>query len=419
MAKPTTPITTHDHHLPTITTALIEALFMTPATVYGHWGIAFVLWGPPGVGKSSIVNEAASACGMPCIPRLAPIEDPTSFGGMPVVAVDGAVNMAPLRWAKEVAELGNAVLFIDEITASSRATQNALLGLMLDRRVGDLWLPRGVRVVAAGNPPEITMQGLHLGQAQSNRLSHWRIDADFDGFRAWMGRAVVTPNRPLMGKAQPPSADLEQRQADLLVRWPSEFATAWGLVDAFLTFSRANEALDTFMRMPTEDAVNYGTAWPSPRSWEMFTRALAGLRMHGFADDVAAQVAVAKAVLGPHVATQLTTWLAYPNLPQPEDWLRDLSTFAHDDQSPIATVLMLAATARYIEGLDADHERRAALKALCPWVTTFFATRADLAMHGIRALLGGPRTKKMLADVKQSVFVQLLRAAYTAGMVAP
>ena len=45
-------------------------------------------------------------------------------------------------------------LFLDELSTSPPAVQAAMLGVALERRVGDLLLPRAVQVVAAANPPE-------------------------------------------------------------------------------------------------------------------------------------------------------------------------------------------------------------------------------------------------------------------------
>ncbi len=75
--------------------------------------------------------------------------------GLPVVGDDPAVQgvpMAPPDWAVRLVRAGRGLLFLDELSTAPPAVQAALLRLVLERRVGALTLPPGVRIVAAANP---------------------------------------------------------------------------------------------------------------------------------------------------------------------------------------------------------------------------------------------------------------------------
>lgn len=70
--------------------------------------------------------------------------------------------------AKRLHEAGAGYLFLDELSTAPPAVQAAMLGVALERRVGDLVLPRAVQVVAAANPPERAADGWDLSPP-------WRI----------------------------------------------------------------------------------------------------------------------------------------------------------------------------------------------------------------------------------------------------
>ncbi len=137
-----------------------------------------VLWGSPGTGKTSVVRALAEDLDWPLEVVIGSIREPADFAGMPVV-VDGGVRMAPPAWATRLAESGVGLLFLDELTTSPPAVQAAMLRVVLERVVGDLALPPGVRVVAAANPPEEAAEGWDLAPALANRLVHldWPVNA--------------------------------------------------------------------------------------------------------------------------------------------------------------------------------------------------------------------------------------------------
>src|SRR5687768_6571161 len=142
-----------------------------------------LLWGEPGIGKTSALNQLAGALGLPLTTVIASVHEPSDFAGLPVVGDDPAVQgvpMAPPDWAVRLARTGTGLLFLDELSTAPPAVQAALLRVVLERRVGALRLPPGIRIVAAANPRASAADGWELSAPLANRFVHlqWGFDHD-------------------------------------------------------------------------------------------------------------------------------------------------------------------------------------------------------------------------------------------------
>ena len=110
------------------------------------------MWGPPGIGKSSIVRQVAADKGLAILDVRAPLLDPTDLRGLPYVA-DGSAKWAPPAFLPQN-DGSEGLLFFDELNAAPPLVQASLYQLTLDRRVGEYVLPDGWRIIAAGNRSE-------------------------------------------------------------------------------------------------------------------------------------------------------------------------------------------------------------------------------------------------------------------------
>jgi MoxR-like ATPase len=142
---------------------------VTALRAAGRAGVAVCLWGDPGIGKSALIHAAAEADSVPCETVIGSLREPSDFAGLPVVTDDG-VRLEPPAWAKRLHAAQAGYLFLDELSTSPPAVQAAMLGVALERRVGDLLLPRAVQVVAAANPPERAADGWDLTPPLANRF---------------------------------------------------------------------------------------------------------------------------------------------------------------------------------------------------------------------------------------------------------
>ena len=147
------------------------------------------LWGPPGIGKSEVVQEVADELGGHVIDlRMAQME-PTDIRGIPFFNKD--INK--MDWAAPVdlpteelaAEYPIVVLFLDEMNSASPAVQAAGYQLILNRRVGKYVLPDNVVIVAAGNRDSDKGVTYRMPMPLANRFLHLEMRADFTSWQTW------------------------------------------------------------------------------------------------------------------------------------------------------------------------------------------------------------------------------------------
>lgn len=197
-------------------------------TTYVTAGVrhAVMIWGPPGVGKSSIVAQVARANGLEFVDvRLSQLA-PTDLRGLPVPH-DGVSRWFPPEFLPRD---GSGILFLDELNMAPPTMQGVAQQLILDRRVGSYVLPDGWFVWAAGNRKEDRASVYEMPAPLSNRFLHLDVQPDLDSFRRYAGVHGIGER-----------------------------------ITAFLAFRpQLLHSLDA--KRP---------AWPSPRSWDMASTLLA------------------------------------------------------------------------------------------------------------------------------------------------
>ena len=291
-------------------------------------GVPVLLWGSPGTGKTSVVRALGESLRWPVEVVVGSIREPTDFSGLPVV-VDGGVTLAPPAWARRLAEAEQGVLFLDELTTAPPAVQAAMLRIVLERVVGDLALPAGVRVVAAANPPEQAADGWELSPPLANRMVH--LDWPVDAAAIATGLAVGFPPPPALGQHTSPD--------------PVRLATARATVAAFL---KVRPTL--VLQVPTNAALA-GRGWPSPRSWEMVAVLLGMCDTAGADEDVRAALVAGAVGEGPGI--EFLSWLANADLPDPEAVLADPDSFELPERSDRAFAVLTAVASVAIAHGDA------------------------------------------------------------------
>ena len=147
------------------------------------------LWGPPGIGKSDVVQEIATELeGYVIDLRMAQME-PTDIRGIPFYNKD--INK--MDWAHPVdlpdeefaKQFPIVVLFLDEMNSAPPAVQAAGYQLILNRRVGKYKLPDNVVIVAAGNRDSDKGVTYRMPMPLANRFLHLEMRADFTSWQNW------------------------------------------------------------------------------------------------------------------------------------------------------------------------------------------------------------------------------------------
>ncbi len=147
------------------------------------------LWGPPGIGKSEVVEEITAELGGLMIDmRMAQME-PTDIRGIPFYNKDkNLMEFAPpgdLPNAEQSAEYPIVVLFLDEMNSAPPAVQAAGYQLILNRRIGKYQLPDNVVIVAAGNRDSDKGVTYRMPMPLANRFIHLEMRADFASWQNW------------------------------------------------------------------------------------------------------------------------------------------------------------------------------------------------------------------------------------------
>ena len=173
---------------------------------------ATMLWGPRGVGKSSIVQQVAAHFGVPLVDlRLTTIE-PVDIRG----AIYADDRLAKTVWFPPeflpTADQPAGILFLDELTAADQRLQISAYSLILDRRVGHYRLPDGWQVVAAGNASFHGAVSHDMGTALADRMFHFNVQAVIEAFVAYALAHGLAPEVMAFLQVRPDKLDDTQAQ---------------------------------------------------------------------------------------------------------------------------------------------------------------------------------------------------------------
>jgi hypothetical protein len=155
------------------------------------------LWGPPGVGKSDLIFQIGKLLSRPVIDMRLLLLDQTDLKGIPYY--DPETNT--VRWAppgelpkKGDVSMENAILFLDEMNAANPSVQAAAYQLILNKRIGEYVLPKGVNIVAAGNRLSDRGVAFQMPTPLANRFApHLEIKSDTNEWLVWAINNNVNP----------------------------------------------------------------------------------------------------------------------------------------------------------------------------------------------------------------------------------
>ncbi|WP_198265394.1 AAA family ATPase [sulfur-oxidizing endosymbiont of Gigantopelta aegis] len=246
-----------------------------------------MIWGPPGVGKSQLVNQVAVKHGRTLIDiRLSQME-PSDLRGIPFKDGDKVEWAVPSMLPNVEKHGSEGILFLDEITSAPPSVSAAAYQLILDRRLGDYQIPDGWAIFAAGNRQGDRGVTYSMPAPLANRFSHYEIDINLDDWVAWAYQEGI-----------------DER------------------IIAFLRF-RPDLLFDF-------DPAHNPVAFPSPRTWEFVHRALTK-----FNDHPELFVGALQSCVGPAAGIELNAFIA--NL----DQMPDLDAIINGEDVPTPTEIDL------------------------------------------------------------------------------
>ncbi len=160
------------------------------------------LMGPPGIGKTAIMEQIASELGIGLLSYSMTHHTRQSALGLPLikhVKYQGeefdvseytmSEIISSVYEMMETSGVQNGILFLDEINCVSETLTPIMLQFLQYKVFGKHSVPEGWVVVTAGNPPEYNRSVREFDIATWDRLKRVDVDPDFD---AWKEFAYVT-----------------------------------------------------------------------------------------------------------------------------------------------------------------------------------------------------------------------------------
>ena len=142
---------------------------------------SLMIWGAPGIGKSSVVSSVAKNNNYQLIDLRISQLAPTDLRGIPVPKNDKAFWYPPEFLPTE----GKGILFLDEINMAPPAVQGIAQQLILDRKVGSYVVPEDWFIWSAGNRKKDYAAVFDMPAPLANRLIHLEVNSTLDEFKEY------------------------------------------------------------------------------------------------------------------------------------------------------------------------------------------------------------------------------------------
>lgn len=163
-----------------------------------------LLIGPPGIGKTAIMEQAAAECDVGLVSytithhtRQSAIGLPEivkrNYGGKEMMVTDYTMSeiVASVYDCMEKTGKREGILFIDEINCVSETLAPAMLALLQNKTFGSHKIPEGWILVAAGNPPEYNKSVREFDIVTLDRVRRLEIEPDCDTWLKYAGQQNV------------------------------------------------------------------------------------------------------------------------------------------------------------------------------------------------------------------------------------
>ncbi len=145
------------------------------------------IWGAPGIGKSSLVEQFARNLGLECVSLLGSQLAPEDIIGVPQIEGGKSTFCPPRTIAREEPYC----LFLDELNACSHEVQKSFYSLIHEKRVGEYTMPAGSIVIGAGNRTQDSAIVKQMSSALINRMVHVHLEVSHRDWLEWAGANAI------------------------------------------------------------------------------------------------------------------------------------------------------------------------------------------------------------------------------------
>ena len=151
-----------------------------------------LLIGPPGIGKTAIMEQIAGECGVGLVSYTMTHHTRQSAIGLPVLTERQFAGkeytvtsytmseiIASVYGQIEKTGCRDGILFLDEINCVSETLMPAMLQFLQYKTFGSHALPEGWVIVAAGNPPAYNRSVREFDTVTLDRVRYMKVEPDF------------------------------------------------------------------------------------------------------------------------------------------------------------------------------------------------------------------------------------------------
>ncbi len=244
------------------------------------------------------------------------ISDPTEIMGFPSRTDrengEAVIEFISRSWARNCLDANRGVVFLDELTTCAPAVQKTMLQLVFGLRAGDVTLPQDTYIIAAANPVTSVDAAHDLDPALANRFAHLYLSPNA-GNEGW--RTFITAM----------SNDTHDWSSIYrgISRTPKRYDTS--------VSTRTKAGFSAFIKSQPTKLHNENSAstrvalmaYPTARSWEAMYKIAHFINPFGSDSEKKFALEMMSSILGNHMALPIMEFLQNLDLPDPNEVLKN------------------------------------------------------------------------------------------------
>ena len=168
-----------------------------------------MIYGPPGIGKTKIVEELAEELGYEIIKMPLIYMDQTDLRGIPDLDKTSSTTewkppkILPFKQNGIYKDDKKIILLIDELPQANPSLQNSVSSLLYGGKIGEFQVTDGTRIICIGNRDEDRAATYKMPTHVGNRVCHITLLFEFGCWLTWAQENGIHPAVMAYGKYRP------------------------------------------------------------------------------------------------------------------------------------------------------------------------------------------------------------------------